>query len=77
LSCGEPLEVWKHPLELDAYVPCLPCGRLFMVTDTGLEPVLLSLESPELRHVFDDLVAAWFSLEQRRQSTQYTLSAAA
>jgi len=67
--CGTELEVWKYPLALDAYVPCLPCGRLFVVTDDGLEPVLLSLESRELQLVFDDLLAAWFQLEQRRLST--------
>lgn len=62
--------MYKHPLQPGAYVPCLPCGRLFVVVDDGLEPCLLSLEPAELRQVFDDLVAAWFARDRRRHAGQ-------
>ena len=65
-SCGEPLEEWSTPLTIGAYVPCLPCAVLYVVVDDGLERVLLSLEPPELRRVFDELVQAWFGLQQRQ-----------
>jgi hypothetical protein len=71
-SCGEPLETYKYPLLVDAYVPCLPCGRLWHVPvdDDGamdLEPVLLSLEAPELQRAFDELVESWFALQRQRE----------
>lgn len=74
-SCGGELERWKDALGPDVYVPCLPCGRLFITTDDGVESVLLSLEPVELRRVFDELVQAWFSLERRRRSNPQQVAA--
>jgi len=64
-SCSEPLEDWKHPLAIDAYVACYACAVLYQVTDDGLERVLLSLEAPELRRAFEELLEAWW--QQQRQ----------
>lgn len=67
-SCGEPLEEWKWPLRVGAYIACQSCARFYVVTEDGLEPVLLSLEAPELQRVFEELLQAWWQLQGRRQS---------
>jgi hypothetical protein len=59
-ACGEPLEEWRWPLEPETYVPCLPCGRLHVVTGDGLELAVLPTaagDGLDLRHVFEDLLA--------------------
>lgn len=62
LSCGEPLEEWRTPLQPGAYIACFRCARLYVVEpDDQLTPVLLKLEAPELQLVFDDLLAAWWA----------------
>jgi hypothetical protein len=69
LSCGEPLEEWRWPLTIGGYVACNPCAVLYLVTDDGLERVLLSLEPPELRRAFEELLEAWWAKQQRRHET--------
>jgi hypothetical protein len=65
-SCGEPLEEWKWPLRPDAFVPCPACALLFRVTDDGLVDVVFKFEPPEVRRVFDELVAWWFECKARQ-----------
>lgn len=74
--CGEPLEEWRWPLEPESYVPCLRCAVLYAVTEEGLERVLLSLEAPEIRQVFDELVAAWWSRDPVTQTAAHRRAAA-
>lgn len=76
LVCGDALEEYRHPLEPEAYVGCYRCAVLYVVTEDGLERVLLSLEAPELRRVFDELVEAWWAMQQRRQDNAAARAAA-
>jgi hypothetical protein len=63
-------------LEIGAYVGCYRCAVLFVVIEDGLERVLLSLEAPELRRAFDELVESWWSMQQRRQENAAARAAA-
>jgi hypothetical protein len=43
-----------------AYVGCVHCARLFLVTDDGVERVLVGLAPRELRNAFQELVDSWW-----------------
>jgi hypothetical protein len=76
--CGEPLEDWKAPLQPGVYIACYPCARLYVVLEDGeLALVLLSLQAPEIRRVFDDLLQVWWAQQARRDPDNAAARAAA
>ena len=60
-ACGSALEEWPRPLEVGAHVCCLWCGLVYLVTDSGLERVLLDEFPDEFRAVVEEVMAADWS----------------
>lgn len=62
-SCAVDLEDWRWPLEIGAYVPCFPCGRIYLVTAPGLDAVDRLQLPEELLLVVDEFARLWWDIQ--------------